>query len=561
MPFILLFARNEKKDRHKVEYILRKRAFDAMLPPLHMTRYIAAFFLGLLPFISFSQSNAAVTEQLANETALENLRAMEASLQIFSVYETFIAPRICANNTHTLSGKKRGTCRIIPYVAKEIYYPVAIDSTSTFYKIKENTKQLPDPFFSGEKPGLFNLAPKKYHLTHVGCYRRKIIRHDPADCSLFFEVLQSENPKLPPIFAVKGSSSAEDWHNNLFLGAPILQEITSIVHLLGDMHENIVGTETENVPAGLTELAHTLTEFLLRISKPSGRIIFAGHSLGGALAQELAHNVFEQTRLKFGDITQGPRVRAITFNALSYTSMLGKLKKSLPKINSADPVSKAGWKSSDIKRVEDLKKIFDGYYLSAINFHTFDDILTAGLNNSFIGRMFREESYRTNSQAGDDIMLATNRYVQMDMDRDRVILGHAAINTLYDLLFSTSAVKKGNTIQGITRLEQVRRIQIMGSTSSNRRDFLGSEAGFNSENRKSDPYEKNGGQNFDFITMKQSYDQEKRRAGFYDSLYSHTFPAQMYSAQKYYGSLDANRFARDWTPDLNPELYRIKSSY
>jgi hypothetical protein len=407
-----------------------------------MVRASTCLSIGIcLTFFYPARSFASGVAQ--TETAILNLRTLEASQMVYDVYEYFIVPRICKEKDfeRTKLGKKKLDCRLLKFTDRakmqNAFSRHTKDTTGILFDASESvgTKVLG---LKDKKtlPEMKVAAPKDYILKYVGCYRRAETREAAAtDCTLFFTIHTSLNGR-PPILAVKGTSNAEDLGSDLDGGARVLKEITGVfIGVFANLKFAVTGEEKNQIPAEFKSLAPLLSNFFRNLS--GSKILFTGHSLGGALAQELGREIFLATR----ENGSGPRVKVVTWNSLSYTSMLGRLRSGLGKV--IDPLVKAGWKKSHQPMMEEYKKYFDGDQLSAVNFHTSDDILTNAVNYGFFGRVLRLKSQRNEVQAGADVLLPTDRNVSSH-SISAGITGHRTATLLGDALFAMGGVKLAN---------------------------------------------------------------------------------------------------------------------
>ncbi len=461
------------------------------------------------------QSYAAVSgyQKYLSEKALENLRSLEASHMIYHVYENFIVPRICENSREIFGGKNKKSCRLLGHVPADLFQPLKGDPTGILYKAKSPYLRSMNPNFTGDTPDWGPSAPPGYQVNYVGCYKREKIRSNKnAECSLFFMILEAtSNPKLAPILAVKGSSHSEDWNNNLFVGAPILREFATLftTELFKQIKIGVIGSEEEKMPQDIHGLAQVLAQFFLRLSAKSYRIIFTGHSLGGALAQELARSVFIATRKDLSDPSSGPTVNAITWNGLSYTSMISRLKKGLS--NKLDPIVKAGWKESDAYYLQNYQKVFDGRFLSAVNFHTADDLLTSVVNLSFLGSLLRDKSANGMIHAGDDILLLTKRTIQVGSIKGQKY-AHSTATTLKDALYSMGLESDGKNFKSISVSEQRAQLLPRAESEEDLADYKQSGSYFIQNGLNSSGFEKDGSMNFDRTIVYNDVKKHQKRA-------------------------------------------------
>lgn len=469
----------------------------------------------LLFLAGIFQLNAEVSgyQRYLSEKAVENLRSLEASHMIYSVYENFIVPRICQNQKEIVGGKKKKACRLYGHASEDLFSPLKGDTTGILFRAKPAYVQSLDPHFTGATPSFVPSAPQGYELSYVGCYKREKIRKEKsAECSLFFMILEGRsNAKLPPILAVKGSSHSEDWSNNLLAGAPILREFATLfsTELFKQLKAGIIGGPEERMPNDIQNIAQLLSEFFFGLTEHSHRIIFTGHSLGGALAQELARSVFIATRRNLRDRSSGPTVNVVTWNGLSYTSMIGRLRKGLA--DKIDPIVKAGWQETDALWLENFQKVFDGRYLSAVNFHTPDDLLTSVVNLSFLGALLRHVDSRERIHAGDDVLLLTQRPIQISTLKGQAY-AHSTAVTLKDALFSMGIVVEKGRYRLLSLSEQ--REQIAPRLESEKRmaEYKGSGAYFAQNGLNAEVFEKNGALNFDRLPVLNEIQKHEKRA-------------------------------------------------
>ncbi len=457
--------------------------------------------------------------------ALENIRALEATHMVYAVYENFIVPRICQDSQKTKLGNNKKACKLLPFIEKtkklENFEQIKEAPLGVLYKANEPLTKAYNPKSNGQNIELVAVAPKGYQVTYVGCYRREEIKNVLTECSLFFMIAESSVATLPPILAIKGSSNEEDWKNNLLAGAPILEGITQLfTGILGKMHTAVIGNKESSEAQDIKGVSNLLSGFFDKLTARSGKIYFTGHSLGGALAQELAREAFIATRRE-NNPKLGPRMRVITWNALSYTSMIGRLKKGLDKISQVaqkakeDPVSAAGWTHADAIKLENYKKIFDGTYLSAVNFHSADDILTLLINQSIIGRVLRMGQHVEHIHAGDDITLPTNRYLDIDSVLSK-IEGHSTKTLMNDLLFSAGATLNKN---GSLRVEamgmQYSQLKGMEQRERDQAAYKNTPQYFHERGLNSEGFNRDGSMNFDLVTTLTDASYDEKRASHY----------------------------------------------
>jgi len=432
---------------------------------------------------------------------------------IYNVYENFIVPRICENDTQIYGGKKKPACRLLGHVSADDFQPLKGDPTGILYKAKSDYLKSANVYFKGESPDAVTSAPPGYKLTYVGCYKREKIRNRrDAECSLFFMILETRsNPKLPPIMAVKGSSHSEDWRNNMLAGAPILREFTALfsTELFKQLKVGIVGAEGESMPADIRGFSHALSGFFTRLTAKSHRMIFTGHSLGGALAQELARSIFIATRSDLRDRSSGPTVNVITWNGLSYTSMIGRLRTKVRE--KLDPIHSAGWKEEDALQLENFQRVFDGRYLSAVNFHTADDLLTSVVNLSIVGKFLRTDQHNGLIHAGADVLLPTQRHIQVETLKGQRF-AHSTAVTLKDALYSAGMIYKDNKYQLLSVAEQREQLIPRAASEARLAEYKGSGAYFVQNGLNSDGFNKDGSQNFDRLQVFGEIRKHKKRA-------------------------------------------------
>lgn len=489
-------------------------------------------------------------QRYLNEKAIENLQSLEASHMVYNVYENFVVPRICRDSKSMIGGKKKAACKLLGHVQESDFVKVTADPTGVLYKAKDNYTKAAYYRFTGSKPEMVAAAPVGYRVSYVGCYRRAKNRViNGTECSLFFMIVEGINGKKPPIIAIKGSSHNEDWKNNMLAGAPILSEITTVfTTLFKELRTSIIG-DSENMPGEITGLSAQLAGFFNRLSASTLRLTFTGHSLGGALAQELAREIFIATRKDIRDRASGPTIEVITWNGLSYTSMIGRLKKGLK--SATDPILQAGWKEADALKLENFKAVFDGRFLSAVNFHTADDILTQLINTSIIGKFLRMGEHEGMIQAGADVLLASERFIAVSGLSGKVD-GHGTATILKDALYSMGAQKnRDGTFSAVdldTQLEQIDKRESSERAAARYKDtpqyFM--QNGFNS-----DRYEKDGGMNIDLLIVAKEIQYNEKRADKYEAM-----EKALLRNGRYYGRiLQPQNGVVDFTSQLTPSLY------
>jgi hypothetical protein len=158
-----------------------------------------------MSYLIFQSPSLAKTFEMSysdylSDVALNNLRTAEASQMVYNVYENFIVPRICKDTLRTKAdangkgSKKRSTCALLPYAKLEDFQKVKSDPTGILFRA---TKPIKEQF--GYKfvntPKLEAVAPKNYHVTYVGCFRKSGLSQTNAntDCSLFFTISESRS--------------------------------------------------------------------------------------------------------------------------------------------------------------------------------------------------------------------------------------------------------------------------------------------------------------------------------------------------------------------------------
>jgi len=310
----------------------------------------------------------------------------------------------------------------------------------------------------------------------------------------------------------------------------------------------------------LKYLASSLSQFFFKITQASGRIIFTGHSLGGALTQELAREIYFSTRSQEGVASSGPVISVITWNALSYTSFLGRLKKGLS--NVSDPIFKAGWRNSDAEKLTEFQNAFRmSQYLTAVNFHSADDILTIVVNDSFIGKLLRLGVPQNQVQAGDDVLLATDRYLKYGMlPILSEINGHKTHTLLHDALYTFGGIKLNGKISGISVATQFENMNSRIEAEYSMAERKGTPAYFYANGLNPEVYNKDGGINFDRVIVAQDIRNHLKRGDEFKKMLNQSFAAFRDDQQilvirftNHYGRLQGYT---NYTSDLNPTLYK-----
>lgn len=490
----------------------------------------ASFFLVFC--LSSAHAEVSGYQRYLSQKAVENLRTLEASHMVYNVYENFIVPRICQNKYEIKGGKKKEACSLLGHVSVDDFIPLPGDSNGILYQAKENYTQAAYFKHTQGPPPLVSAAPKGYKVSYVGCYKREKIRdQDNSECSLFFAILEDKNnSNLAPILAVKGSSHSEDWNNNLLAGAPILKEFAHVfsVEMFKQLKSGIIGTDEDNVPQDLKGIAQDLSTFFLRRTQRTHRMFFTGHSLGGALAQELARSVFIATRSDLNDRSSGPNIQVVTWNGLSYTSMIGRLKKGIQK---NDPVFQAGWNKADSFKLENFRDVFDGKYLSAINFHTADDLLTSFINMSVIGRFLRLKEHAQTIHAGDDVLLLCNRHININNMKGQK-LAHSTTLTLKDALYSMGMTRKDSKLVTVSQTEQVERLLPQIEDENQQARHKGTGTYFRDQGVNPEFFEKDGTQNFSRMRIFNEIKTHEKRSQKLTEMYK-----GLEENQKYFGRL------------------------
>lgn len=484
------------------------------------TKRLFSFIATVLVFIGSNLAKANITgyQKFLSDKAVQNLQSLEASHMVYGVYENFIVPRICQNNKEIYGGKNKSACKLFGHVKANDFKEVSADTTRVLFKAKDSYTKMANHNFEGAKPNLLPAAPKGYRVSYVGCYRRPKNRETlHSECSLFFMILEGVNNRKPPIIAIKGTSHSEDWKNNLFAGAPILNEISSVfAGLFRELKGSIIGgVPSENSPAEIKGLSGKLSAFFRDLSANSYRLVFTGHSLGGALAQELAREIFIATREDIRDRSSGPNIEVITWNGLSYTSMIGRLKKGLK--NLSDPVLKGGWKEEDALKLENFKSIFDGHFLSAVNYHTADDLLTSFINNGIIGRFLRIDGQEEMIHAGADVLLATERDIAIKSVKEK-ITGHSTLTLLKDALYSMGAVEKNGRIAPVSLESQLARLKVRRQNNQEAAKYKDTPQYFMQNGYNSDRYNKDGSINFDLTRVAKDIENHEIKADKYRNM-------------------------------------------
>lgn len=281
-----------------------------------MNRNLKRWEFLLFFFFIFSSFSAWSRNDFESRSAADNqssiLHAAEASEDVYDVYKDFVAH----TENYIQDTNKRG-----------------------FYSYRGSYTTL--------------LGEDTYTLDSLFC-AKEILKN--KECGLFIVFYKPGNPKNHPIISVKGTSTFNDWIQNIFNQGRAY--VSWFFELLDESSINDLFQDQD--------LA-AITEYLARFM--GRQTIMTGHSLGGGLAQSLSLEIAD----KLGKYS--PQIDLIVFNSLAGESLLNKLRKDMKKVLFTPGSLFRALLKIDDKKNYDFNHGFIPEKITAISISTEDDVL------------------------------------------------------------------------------------------------------------------------------------------------------------------------------------------
>jgi hypothetical protein len=321
----------------------------------------------------------------------------------------------------------------------------------------EKDKDIPGFFRFKDPDYVSNLHPclkdllvmDGYRIEGFACVNSGVKDEIPIDkCKMFTVAYRPLNPGLPPIIAVKGSSTKDDWiHNIKSRGADYMSELFSPLNPLTGVAKKIKDKTGEWVKDTYENLFHdnslNFAEYTKALNKfaahfPGTRLLFTGHSLGGSLASNFA-DAYTKSRPKNDPV----QVDLFTFNSLAPSETLKYFHKQ---------------KDMHSAKAETVNPNINGY-----NFITYDDPLN--LYNRYMNGTFYGQSIYLSSNRNTDEYGRTNR---------PIIEGHLMDSIAKDIDFTRrrkeaieflSTAKANLTVDPVTKQSKAEEVPRTYSTS------------------------------------------------------------------------------------------------
>jgi hypothetical protein len=226
-----------------------------------------------------------------------------------------------------------------------------------------------------------------YRIEGFACVNSGVKEEIPIDkCKMFTVAYSPLEPNLPPIIAVKGSSTMDNWIQNFRnRGGDYMSELLSPIKPLTDIAKKVkdaINTGIEDAFEGFhdnslnPEYKEALNKFAALF--PGRRLLFTGHSLGGSLASNFA-DLYTKNQPK----TDPVQVDLFTYNSLAPSETLKYFYKQ---------------KDKNSPIVKTVNPNINGY-----NFITYDDplnVYNTYMNGTFYGQRIYLSSKRNTDEYG-----------------------------------------------------------------------------------------------------------------------------------------------------------------
>lgn len=274
-------------------------------------------------------------------------------------------------------------------------------------------------------------APSGYHLKAVFCEAdghntSKQFLGSGDKCGLFMTFYEHKNTGVR-MLAIKGSSSTQDWKNNVLnRGAKYVEDAARNFFKNSDVEkaEESGGVRETNDPGKYLRYFVSNNSSDAPIStKSSATLLMTGHSLGGALAHNLAAGI----KLKW---PESRNIHLVTFNTLSAEaqgqSLAKRIFKKSDEFFAEVHTLLAGLADLPRKQASTAMEIPPG--ITGLSLTTFDDVLQP-LNTSVLRSPLHVMPF-------DVHVLLSNRMSMSGESRLKSVQGHRMQNVLRDLCWT-----------------------------------------------------------------------------------------------------------------------------